>query len=77
MPGKPNSLRTNISKKEMYNIRGIGHIFNWFPSTLRSGMAKPLNKVLREPTVNMLSLDVLKVIVMLRNISYWKDRRWI
>ena len=54
MLGKPNSLRTNMSKKMLVNIRGIGKIFNWFPSTFEYGISKILDKVLRLPTMDML-----------------------
>ena len=55
VPGKPKSLRANMSKKFPDNIRGIGKMFNRFPSTFKHGIAKPLYKVLCSPTVNTLS----------------------
>ena len=55
MPGKPNSLRTNTSKKVPDNIRSIGEIFNQFPITFKYGIAKPLYKVLRLPMMDILS----------------------
>ena len=50
-----NSLKTNTNKKVPDNIRGIGYIFNQFPSTFKKGIAKPLYKVIKLPTVNTLS----------------------
>ena len=55
MPGKPNSLRTNISKKALDNIRGIGKMFNWFSSTFEYGITKLLGKVLRSTMMDALS----------------------
>ena len=55
MPGKPNSSRTNKSKKVPDNIRGIGKIFNRFRSDFEYGIGKPLAKVLRLPMMDMLS----------------------
>ena len=55
MPGKLNSQRTNMSKKVAENIRGIGKIFNHFPRTFGYGKSKPLDKVLRLPTMYMIS----------------------
>ena len=54
VPGKPNSLKTNMSRKLLDNIRGIGKMFNWFSSTFKYGIAKLLYKVLRFPMVNTL-----------------------
>ena len=74
MPRKSKSLRTNTSQKVPYNIRGISQMFIWFTSTFQYGIAKPLYKVLRLPTMDTLSKDVLNFIFRLGNISYRKDR---
>ena len=55
MAGKPNSVKTNMSKKMLDNIKGIGLIFNWFLCSFKHRMAKPFDKVLRVPIVNTLS----------------------
>ena len=55
MPGKPDLQRTNMNKKALYNIRGIGYMFNQFPSTFEHGVIKPLYKVLRLPTMDTLN----------------------
>ena len=55
MPFKTSSLKTNTSKKATDNIRGIGEMYNQFPSTFEYGIAKLLDKILRSPTMDMLS----------------------
>ena len=55
MLSKPNSIKTNTNKKVPDSIRGIGYIFNQFPSTFKHRTAKPLCKVLRVTMVNKLS----------------------
>ena len=77
MPGKPNSLRTKISKIVLNNVRGIGEIFNQFPSNFKDSIAKSLYKVMKSPTLNMLSLDVLNFVLRLRTISFRKDKWWM
>ena len=55
MLSKPNLLRSITNKKLLDNIRGIGQKFNWFPSTFKHGIAKPIYKILQFPIVNKLS----------------------
>ena len=44
-----------MGKKVPDNIRGIGKIFNRFPSPFKYRIAKPLYKVLRLPMMDTLS----------------------
>ena len=74
MLSKPNSQRTNMSKKVLENISGIGKMFNRFLSTIKHGIAKLLYNVLRLPKMDTLSYDVLNFTLRLRTIIYWKYR---